>query len=88
MGLLLLLLKGLLLQWDCDDFPKAIFEMPLQRLPRTWHNKVYTLAHPSPQVLAQEVKASLRFLAKHKVFEEEPWQWLADSLRSVDMALE
>ena len=87
MRLLLLLLKGLLLEWDCDDFPKAIFELPLQRLPRTWPNQAWKVTHPSPQVLADEVKTSLRILESQQAFTGEPWEWLADSFRSIEQAL-
>lgn len=88
MGLLLLLLKGLLLGWDCEDFPKAIFELPLQRLPKTWPNQAWKLKHPCPQVLADEVKASLRFLDNQPTLSGEPWEWLADSFRSIQTVLE
>jgi hypothetical protein len=88
LGLLLLLLRGLLLEWDCEDFPEAIFELPLQRLPKSYPNKAWKLAHPCPRVLAEETKASLRFLESHAAFEGEPWKWLADTFRTVEMAFE
>ena len=79
LGLLLLLLRGLLLEWECEDFPEAIFELPLQRLPKTYPNKAWKLARPSLRVLAprkrrKRVFASWKATQLSKASHGSGWQ--------------
>eukprot|EP00435_Cladocopium_sp_Y103_P058054 s230_g20.t1 len=86
--LTLLLLKGLLLQWDVRNFPRKLLEAPLRRLPKVWPNRCWHLEHPDRVTLAAEVKACIRFMDNNsRVFESEPWVWLYESLDALDIAV-
>ena len=86
--LVLLLLKGLLLRWNCYEFPTGVQELPLQKLPKVTPNQCWHLDHPDRKTLAAEVKSSLRFMDHHAVvFEHEPWVWLYDCLNALDGCL-
>jgi hypothetical protein len=86
--LALLLLKGLLLRWNCYDFPPKAQELPLQKLPLVCPNHCWHVEHPNRSTLAAEVKSSLRFMDLNAlVFEHEPWVWLYDCLDALDVSL-
>eukprot|EP00435_Cladocopium_sp_Y103_P058756 s617_g20.t1 len=86
--LTLLLLKGLLLQWDVRNFPCKVLEVPLRKLPKVWPNRCWYLDHPDRVTLAAEVKSTIRFMdTNSQVFEAEPWVWLYETLDALDLAL-
>lgn len=86
--LTLLLLKGLLLDWDCAGFPTKLLELPLRKLPKVWPNRCWRLDHPNVPTLAAEVEACILFMDTNvQVFELEPWIWLYACLQALQIAL-
>ena len=86
--LTLLLLKGFLLQWDCNGFPDKLQELPVKALPKVSPNRCWRIEHPQVATLALEVKSCVRFVAEHAfIFACEPWIWLQECLDAMDIAL-
>jgi len=85
---MLLLLKGLLLAWDCSMCPEAILELPLPKFPKHYPNRCWHWKHPRSRFLSSEVRSSAQFLCENShVFTTEPWVWIQGWLLGIEETL-
>ena len=80
----LLYVKGLLLQWDVDNFPApAGIDLPIPKMPQTFPNQCWSVRHPRRDIFVEDIRAGLQCLRRYKAFTGEPWLWLQDFLESM-----
>lgn len=85
----LLLVRALLLGWDCPRFKEHMFEPPMPKLAKHWPNRQWQCKHPSKGTALREVQSCLKFMAENDpVFQEEPWLWLFDTLNGMELVLQ
>lgn len=86
---MLLLLRGLLLEWDCTMCSDTVLELPLQKLPKHYPNRCWRLKHPKPNVWLSEVQACIQFLQDNAdSFQGEPWLWMEDCLSGLALSFD
>ncbi|CAL1161455.1 unnamed protein product [Cladocopium goreaui] len=85
----LLLVRALLLGWDCPRFKEHMFEPPMPKLAKHWPNRQWQCKHPSKGTALREVQSCRKFMAENDpVFQEEPWLWLFDTLNGMELVLQ
>lgn len=80
----LLLLKCLLLGWDCQGFPEKTCALPAL----AHDQSVLSHKHTHKEIYRTEIQSCLLFLAGHKkAFQDEAWLWLQSCLMNLQNKL-
>ena len=83
----LLYVKGLLLQWDVDNFPApAGMDLPIPKMPQTFPNQCWSARHPRRDIFVEDIRAGLQCLRRYKAFTGEPWLWLTSGFLGIHVS--